>query len=277
MTVYADCGATKSRWIARTGERWYTVTAPAINGATMTVEQISKAVKEASDLLPDIENGSFEIYAAGAIGAGKTRILDAIRSTFGENVSVEVDSDMVLAAKATLGQKSGIACILGTGSNTCVWNGDGITHKVPSLGYILGDEGSGASLGRRFISDYLKGQFQPTLNEHIRNEFPQLTVEYVIEQVYRTPGPNSYLAGFVPFIARNIDAYTELSILVDDELMRLFTRNILMYKPEPASLVGFAGGVAATFSDRIRTLCHDKGLIVESIVNDPLSALAKME
>lgn len=280
MIILADCGATKSRWIVTDNRGTTTISAPAVNAATMSSEALSAAISEAHKQicniygpvlpLPDIH---VDVYAAGARGKTADILRSIVSDIFGKEASVTAGSDMELSARASLGKQSGIACILGTGSNTCLWNGQKITEQIPSLGYILGDEGSGASIGRRFIADYLKGFFQDDLTRQIAEQFPELKTDSAIEYVYKRPGGNTWLASFVPFIKDNL-YHTPLYNLVADELRRFFERNVNRYNTESGTRIGLTGGIAETFRNIVEDLAKEYGYEILSIHPDPLELLA---
>ena len=128
---------------------------------------------------------------------------DILATHFPES-TIEVQSDLVGAARALCGNAPGIACILGTGANSCLWSGKEIEKNVPALGFILGDEGSGAVLGKRLVADLLKNQLSDELKEKFLAQY-NITAADIIENVYRKPFPNRYLASLSKFCSENMD------------------------------------------------------------------------
>jgi N-acetylglucosamine kinase-like BadF-type ATPase len=186
------------------------------------------------------------------------------------NANVEVGSDMLGAARALFGNREGIACILGTGANSCLYDGNTIASNVSPMGYILGDEGSSAALGRRFISDCLKRQ----LPEQVSREFMErysLTKDIIIENVYRKPLPNRYIAGFAPFIYDK-RAVPEVHKLIIQCFSEFFTRNVISYH-KPWMPVHFVGSLANSFADELKETAEQLGMTIGKIEASPMNGL----
>lgn len=184
---------------------------------------------------------------------------------------VNVYSDLLAAARALCGNKPGIACVLGTGSNSCLYDGEEISHNIPSLGYVLGDEGSGAALGKRLIADAFKGQ----LPEMVRENFLKscgLTLADMLEKVYRTEAPSRFLASLVPFIKDNLwNPY--IYNLVHEEFTCFIKRNVAMYVGAHSLPVSFIGSIASVFSDILREAADQQGFTVDQIESSPMPGL----
>ena len=212
------------------------------------------------------------IFYYGA-GCATESICSQMAGTLGEyfpSAAIMVDSDMLGAARALCGRSEGVACVLGTGSNSCLYNGKEIVDQVPSLGYILGDEGSSAALGRRFISDCLKRQ----LPEQVSKEFMErysLTKEIIIENVYRKPLPNRYIAGFAPFIYDK-RAVPEVHKLIIQCFSEFFTRNVISYH-KPWMPVHFVGSLANSFADELKETAEQLGMTIGKIEASPMNGL----
>ena len=177
---------------------------------------------------------------------------------------------MLGAARALCGRTSGIACILGTGANSCVYDGCKIIHSTPALGYIIGDEGSGAVLGKHLIHDIYTG----VLSLRVRNMFEQetkLKLSDIIDKVYRQPQPNRFLASLSPFIHRHLDM-PEVRQLVVGCLRDFFSRNVWQYQ-RPDLPVGFVGSIACAYEDCLREAAALEGFIVGRVMKSPMEGL----
>jgi N-acetylglucosamine kinase-like BadF-type ATPase len=151
-------------------------------------------------------------------------VANALSRFFG-NAEIHVNSDLLCAAHALCGHSPGIACILGTGSNSCYYDGNEIVCNVSPLGYVLGDEGSGNALGRKLLSDILKNQLPPTIRDLFFETY-QTTTGEIIDNVYCRPFPNRYMAQFARFVSANI-ACPELKSLASNCFREFFQRNVL--------------------------------------------------
>ena len=248
------------------------VESPGINPYYQSKREISDSLKV--NLLPHLTEEVKEIYfyGAGCTGGEKS---DLVREAISEVIKssiIEVNSDLLGAARALCGNEAGIACILGTGSNSCYYNGKEIVRNISPLGFILGDEGSGAVLGKRLVADYLKNIMPSPLRLLFEKEYSIATSD-VLNRVYRSEFPNRYLSGFAPFLSKNIkDSYCEK--LVVSEFQEFITRNVLNYKECREVPVSFTGSVAYYFESQLKMVLQSNGLTLGRIVQHPIGLLA---
>ncbi|MEG1575092.1 MAG: ATPase, partial [Bacteroidales bacterium] len=185
---------------------------------------------------------------------------------------VEVYSDLIGAARSLCGRSPGIVCILGTGSNSCYWNGTSVVKHTPALGFILGDEGSGAYIGRRLISDCLKGLLPASLVESFYKQFPYKESE-ILKKVYSEPFPNRFLASFAPFVAEHINE-PEMRKLAEDAFADFMERNIMSY-PYQTERVYMVGSVAVVFRNVIAKVALEHGIMLGNVTDAPIKGLAE--
>lgn len=263
MTLIADSGSTKTSWHLN-GQP---IETDGLNPVRDSVEHIRQVLHS----LPDAPVRRIFFYGAGCIPPFKQSIEQALAGKY-PGASIEVESDMLGAARALCGRSEGLVGILGTGSNTCHYDGTAITRNVSPLGYILGDEGSGAVLGRRLVGDLLKEQMPEDLKQAFLEQF-HLTPTQIIENVYRRPLPNQFLASLVPFLQLHRQEKTVHDLLVD-EFGRFFRRNVALYhRPDlPLHLVG---GIAATFQPEIREAATAQGYAIGQVMKAPIDALVQ--
>ena len=211
-------------------------------------------------------------YGAGCSFEGKKKtVRGALVSVF-PHAEVQVESDLLCAARALFGDGSGIACILGTGSNSCLFVDGKIEKNVSPLGFILGDEGSGAVMGKRLVADCMKG----VLGEETARDFYAFfdtTAAEVMDRVYRKPFPNRYLASLVPFLIEHI-AEPAIYEMVKNCFCDFFDRNILQYEHARELPIGFVGSIANQFKDILKAAGRERGLNVGQIIKDPIDGLA---
>jgi N-acetylglucosamine kinase-like BadF-type ATPase len=183
---------------------------------------------------------------------------------------IEVNSDMLGTARALCGREAGIACILGTGSNSCYYDGKNIVANVSPLGFILGDEGSGAVLGKLFIGSLLKNQLTEGLKETFLDEY-KLTPAEIIDRVYRKPFPNRFLATFSPFIAKHIED-NSIQLLVKNAFSDFFRRNVMQYDYRTCK-VHFCGSIAHFYRDSLIEAANELQLNIGTIAQTPMDGL----
>jgi N-acetylglucosamine kinase-like BadF-type ATPase len=272
--LLADSGSTKTDWCVVTdGTATLQIATKGTNPFFQTEEEIAHEIKTA--LLPALPTTTFDevhFYGAGCAFPDKIEILHrTLTSLLTVTGYVEVRSDVVAAARALCGHQAGIACILGTGSNSCYYDGKEVVDNVSPLGYILGDEGSGAYLGKRLVGDILKNQTTPELKEAFLTQF-ELTAADIIERVYRRPFPNRFLASFAPFIIQHINE-PSMHALALDAFRQFFRRNVMQYdyRKHP---VGFVGSVAYYYREVIEEAAREvEGITIGRIIKSPMEGL----
>ena len=186
---------------------------------------------------------------------------------------INVDNDLSGAAKSLCGDEKGIACILGTGSNSCYYNGKRIVTNSPGIGYVLGDEGSGAYLGKKVIQHYLYDIFDEDLRSRFDAQFVTTPAE-ILESVYKKPLPNRYMASFAIFLAQNRGHYM-IENIIEDGLNDFFFTHVIRYKESQKLPIHFTGGIADGFKEIIRELCNGYGLELGNIYKSPMEGLVK--
>lgn len=255
-----DCGATKADWIAGDGTRFRT---PGFNLAHTPGEQLKAILNEAAQKLEGVTEIHF--YAAGLVENSPVDL----QQWFPEAGHIEYASDMLGAARAVLGRESGIAAIVGTGANTCQYDGTRITHQIPCGGFILGDEGAASVLGKLFVADFLKGRVPQAVADAFRAQYP---ADYptIVKNVYGSPAPARYLASFAPFILSLYGREEYVKILVDNNFRAFFERTILQYPPLP---VGVVGGFGHACRDILTAIGAQYGIRFTSITASPAEGL----
>ncbi len=273
MILIADSGSTKTAWwmgesAATSFAEGRVLTTQGVNPFQMSPDEM-QAVFES---LP-IDGGDVThiyFYGAGCTTEKVPVVAAALQASFGSTASVFVGSDMLGAAHAVCGCSEGIVGILGTGSNSCLYDGHRLTANVSPLGYILGDEGSGAYIGKRLVGNCLKQQFPADLCRLFLEE-SQLTPADIIQRTYREPLPNRFLASLTPFCHRHHDRPEVQAFLVDC-FSEFFRRNIALYNRSDL-LVHFVGSIAWQYEDELRVAADRCGFAVGRIVKDPLEGM----
>ena len=281
MILIADSGSTKTDWaFVEDGEIIARKETPGINPVHMDESQIKEILTQDSSLFTLHSSLKIYFYGAGCIPPYKNKVEKILAELFPE-AEIHVESDMLGAARALFGREAGIACIMGTGSNSCVYDGEKIVDNIPPLGYILGDEGSGAYLGRVFLQHLFKRQLSDRLREEFLQEY-RLTYEEIIDRVYRQPGANRFLASFCPFIRKHLvdssevgtDAST-IGFFVGCAFEDFFNFNIHPYG-RPELPVGFIGSVAWHFREYLSPVSENlMEYPVKEIVQSPMPGLVK--
>ncbi len=269
--LIADSGASKTDWCllenVKTLHRFNT---KGISPIFQTQEEISEEIKKY--VHPQLQNRmphAIFFYGSGCIPEKIESIKSAIQSSF-ETSKIEVHSDLVAAAHALCGNEAGIACILGTGSNSCQWNGTKIVKQVSPLGFILGDEGSGAHMGKLLVGDVLKNQLPAELKDKFMNQF-NLTPAIIIENVYRKPFPSRFLASITPFLLQNIEN-DAIKIIVKKSFSDFFQRNVMQYDYKNHK-VNFVGSIAHYYAVTLKEVALENGLTIGTIKQSPMEGL----
>ena len=273
MQLIADSGSTKVDWRAiKDDGSIVEISTEGINPVFITPEEIVKILSQ--KLLPVIGPGVKHVYFYGA-GVVSPQLIATLSESF-KKVFPESEtfaaSDVLAAARALCGHNPGIACIMGTGSNSCFYDGENIAKNVRAGGFILGDEASGGVLGKKLISDFIKG----LLPAHIQAEFDKrydLDYMKVVEKVYKQPMPSRFLASFAPFINEFIaDPYMEN--LVSTSFDEFFKRNISQYDYKNHT-VNFVGSIAFYFKDKLVAAAERNGMKVGRVLKTPIEGLVE--
>ena len=266
--LIADSGSTKTDWILLCdNKKIQSLSTQGINPVLLGEEQIVDILeKELLHHLDGVKIEAVDFYGAGCRGEQCAVVRNALSAVF-HTEGVVVDSDMLGAARALCGTEEGIVCILGTGSNSCLYDGCQIVKNVSPLGFILGDEGSGAVLGKRLVGDVLKGQLPETV-AHAFTEAYGLSVDDIIRRVYREPMPNRFLASFAPFLSQHKEC-VEIRNLIIDEFSRFFLRNVAHYGRKNLP-VHFVGSIAHYFREDLVEVASRSGYQIGKIKKAPL-------
>lgn len=281
ITLIVDSGSTKTSWCfaflpdTKSADGAKTVTTEGLNPAVMSAEEVEEKIAKAlnhclqslSISAADVENVFF--YGAGCISGRAGVVSESIQSIL-VDARIYVADDLLGAARALCGHKAGIACILGTGSNSCLYDGKNIVAHTPALGYVLGDEGSGAVLGRKFLNAVLK----QTLPENIRKRFLQesgLDMAEVINRVYRSPAPNRFLASMSKYIHGYLDE-KEVRDIVIDNFEDFIRNNILAYGDEFRT-INVVGSIAYHYKEQLTEAASRNGFQIGKIIKSPIEGL----
>jgi len=252
--------------------RIVTLVTKGINPYYQSQEEISELLRD--DLLPQITEQvkAVYFYGAGCTSEKSDLVGEAVLSVI-PSAFVEVNNDLLGAARALCFDSRGIVCILGTGSNSCYYDGKKIVSNISPLGFILGDEGSAAVLGKKLVADYLKNMMPESLRLLFHQDYAVTTAD-VLNRVYRTEFPNRYLSEFAPFLSKNIaNSYCEK--LVISEFQDFVQRNVLNYKESMEIPANFAGSVAYFFEPQLKLVLLSNGLKLGRIVRNPIDILTE--
>ena len=276
MILIADSGSTKTDWcVVENGLLVQQIFTKGTNPFFQSEEEISNEI--ATALLPELKTDEFDavyFYGAGCGFPDKIEIVHrAISKQLKVKGNVEVATDMLAAARGLCGREAGIACIMGTGSNSCYYDGENIVANVSPLGFILGDEGSGACLGKLMVGDLLKNQMNPGLKEKFLKQF-DLTPADIIDRVYRKPFPNRFLASLSPFLAQNINEPC-VHELVLNSFKAFFKRNIMQYENYQNLKVNLIGSVAFYYKEVLAEAAEAMGIQLGTIIQSPMEGLIK--
>ena len=278
MILIADSGSTKTAWCL-VEDPQHIIYTQGINPFQQNEEEICAVLQH--ELFPSLPTHDLQLSAIHFYGAGCTPekapiVACALRQVISTTATIHVESDMLGAARSVCQRQPGIVCILGTGSNSCYYDGRTLHAGNPALGYILGDEGSGAYIGKRLAGDILKKQ----LPEDIQRLFFEETHETqanIIQRVYRTPLPNRYLASLSPFCARHRE-HPSIHAFLLDCFGQFFLRNSQssQWNKEATKLpIGFVGSIAHYYASELAEAAQQYGYTIGNIVQSPLEGLVQ--
>ncbi|MGN6164797.1 MAG: N-acetylglucosamine kinase [Flavisolibacter sp.] len=274
VRLIADSGATKAEWILINNGKKKTIFTQGISPYFLDTEQIAALVQtELCSKLKNITVEEIYYYGTGCANPENVKsIKKALRKVFPQANS-DVNTDLMAAARAVCRHEKGIACILGTGSNSCYYDGRVIKKNSPGIGYVLGDEGSGAYLGKKVVQYYLYNTFDEDLRARFDAKFVTNKVE-ILDNVYKKPLPNRYLAGFTMFLAENRGHYM-IENIIEDGLNDFFFQHLCKYNEVWKYPVSFVGSVADGFKDVVQQLCNSYEFELGTILKNPMQGLVK--
>lgn len=276
MILIADAGSTKTEWVlTEAGKTLAEVYTQGINPFFQDEQDIEKVFTE--ELLPGLGispgSGQLRIFYYGA-GCSTPDRCDMVRLPLEKvfpHATVIVDHDLLAAARALFGRQQGIAAILGTGSNSCVYDGEKITANNPSLGFIMGDEGSGAVIGRELLKMYLYNELQPDLREAFITAY-HLDKETILNHVYDEPMPNRYCATFMHFVGEHA-THPQIKEMVYEAFHEFFKRHVTKYPGYPSYAFACIGSVALIFREQLDQVAHLFGMQVQRVIRKPMDGL----
>lgn len=275
MKLIADSGSTKVEWCLLDHDKPVRqIFTSGFNALMLTEEEIAQYLDD--ELMSQLGEDARSVTEVHFYGAGciDEEVCRNVRRAIRQNIDVptiEAHSDLLGAARALFGEREGIACILGTGSNSCYYNGREIKDHVSPLGYILGDEGSGAVLGRHLIGDVLKHQLPRELCDRFLDEY-NLTSNAIIRRVYKEPAPNRFLASVTPFLLKNIEE-PAIHRLVLNEFKSFFVRNVAQYDRYRVLPVSFVGSIAYLYRPVLDEAAAALDATVDTVIKTPMEGL----
>lgn len=272
--IICEAGATKADWrVIEDGRQIAQAFTPGTNVSTMKMDVIAGIIAGASRALAAGEVAAVHYYTAGVITDAIREEMEAIlRRCFGAP-ELEVQTDLVASARAACGHAPGIAAIMGTGSNSCQWDGTKIVKHVKSGGFIIGDDGSASVLGKLFISDYIKGFVPEEIAAEYATKFPA-TYPEIVEMVYHNPGsPSAWLGSLCPFILSHY-GHPYVKRLVDGNFRAFVVRSLRQYEIEKYP-VGIIGGFANALQDIVRPIFEEGGIRIRAFIPAPIEELVK--
>lgn len=273
MILLADSGSSKTDWrLVSSGQVLRSFRTEGINPTMQSAQQIDSA--QTATIMTAADNNLAEVHFFGAgcaLPHAHEKLVTYFKGLFPQ-ASVEVGSDLLGAAKALFGQETGLVCILGTGANSGYYDGERIIKNIPSLGYLLGDEGSGMMIGRRILVDLLRDNLPQNLKKEL---LIKLTMDEneILQHVYEDKWPNRFLASLVKTTAQ-CDDNGYLSDVVEEELGRFFKHIINLYDRNGTSL-GFVGSIAFHFQDILLDVASRNGHLIGRILKNPIDQLVQ--
>lgn len=272
--LIVDSGSTKADWRLLSEEGLVLpFRTKGMNPFLRTAEELSREIE--AEVLPKTgeDIGEIFFYGAGVVAEKRGNVIvDALSGQFPDAV-ISTYSDIMGAARALFGNNSGVACIMGTGSNACLYDGEKISAQIPPLGFILGDECSGSVLGRKLISDYFKKMMPAGIHALFEKAYAPDLAE-TLHRVYRDERPNRYLAGFTPFLSAHLDD-PYCKHMVEESFRQFLERNVLRLPGVTGYPVGMVGSVAFHFREIFTVVLPAYGFDPPLILKEPIDGLTR--
>ena len=274
MILIADSGSTKTDWaVVDNGRQVVAMSTQGINPFHQDAENIATVIEE--ELLPkmgNIEPEGIFFYGSGCREDKVEMMCGILGKAFPQCARIEAQGDLLAAARAVCGEREGIACIMGTGANSCLYDGNRVVENTPPLGYILGDEGSGAVLGKLFVNALFKGQLPSELKDEWLEE-TGLSLNIIINKVYREPLANRFLASTSRFIHQHLSV-EPLERMVVYNFREHFRRNVNQYGRKDLT-VGAIGSVAYYYREQLQKAAAAEGYSLGKVMRSPMDGLVR--
>jgi N-acetylglucosamine kinase-like BadF-type ATPase len=273
--LIADSGATKTEWCLLSNGKKKIIITQGLSPFFLNTNQIIEILeKELWRKMKDVEVNEIYFYGTGCSDKLNNAIVaNAFKAKY-KKAKINIDHDMMGAAKSVCHYNKGVACILGTGSSACFFNGKTITKSRTGLGYALGDEGSGSYLGRKVIQYFLYETFDEELMDAFKRKF-NVTRKDILDNVYKKPFPQRYMATFTPFLSEHRGHYM-IENIIEDGLFDFFFKHLNKFSESWKYPIHFVGGVAFAFKDVLKELCNNYGFTFGTLHKRPMDGLIKL-
>lgn len=274
MILIADSGSTKTDWrLVNETEQVKSFQTIGFNPYYISEQQILDELSKSA--LTEIKQQVTQVffYGAGCSSEAKSGEIKQALQQFFTKATIEVDHDLLAAARSLSGNKAGLVAILGTGSNTCFFDGTTIVKNVSSLGYILGDEGSGAHLGKTLVTAYLNNELTEDLHQAFQQKY-QLTLLDILDAVYKKPLPNRFLAQFAPFVLEH-KQHPQIAAIINACFSQFFEKHICKYENYQQYPLNMVGSIGFVFKNEIEQLATHFGVNMGIVIKQPIDGLVK--
>ncbi len=277
MRLIADSGSTKTDWMLLDGQKvvceYQTVGLNPYLNSKETIMSVLRNDLMTSFCAGNIKNtNSIEFYGAGCSSVSKSKVIEHALHCFFPFADIVVSHDLLGAAIAACGSEPGIAVILGTGSNSCYFDGEQVVENVISLGYILGDEGSGCYMGKKLLQDFLNKDMPDKL-QRLLIEDTGVNAELILENIYKKPRPNKYMASFSEWIGKYLNENKYLQELVRNAFDDFFKQHIIKYKNYKSLPLNVVGSVGFAYADILNEIAGKYGCKIGKVIKSPLQGL----
>lgn len=274
MILIAESGSTKTDWrlLDRNNTSFETI---GLNPYFVDANQIRNEISPRFGSLRDVRIDEIHFYGTGITDDSKSAVIkEGILKALGYNTQIFTYSDVIAAAKALFGNAQGIACILGTGSNSCFWNGQSIKFQIPPLGFWLGDEGSGGHLGKKLMLDYLHKEMPKNIRVLFEEKYGAMDRIEVLNKAYKQDKPNKYFASFSYFLYEN-DHEPYCQDIIENSFRDFLEKYLLKYPNIKTTKIGFVGSVAFYYSKFLEKICSEFNLQITTIIEKPIDNLVR--
>lgn len=275
MKLIAESGSTKTVWVSldASGDVLWTRSSIGLNPFFVDSNEVESEYKQVLEGFNANEINNIHFYGASCSSPQRNKIISDGLIRVSKNAVIDVNHDLLAAARATCKTERGIACILGTGSNSCEFDGKQIIDNVPSMGFMVGDEGSGSAIGRRLVRAWIYREMPEDLKRSFVETF-DLSKEYVLDALYNKPKPNRFLASLSRFCAEVPQHELIQSILIES-FEEFIDRHVLKYESAPDFPIHFVGSIAHYYRKELKIALNNRALNLGLIVQNPIEELVK--